>query len=134
MNGENKNEKKENPTKPKGNMTTKVAKIDWAKSKHGNLIIDGQDVGPIRNQAVMDGSGDSYYAHAGDFRIVWSVREAWSEAQTQYAADLKAAEDDAGRIKHMPHSGILDDESQACDWDKFAVMDESGTQVAEWNQ
>jgi hypothetical protein len=91
---------------------------------------------------IMADNGDEYhttfeYRVDGDIKlygadtwrrgkVVWTTTAEWNTARADYAQSLKEAEDEAGRLKYQPDTGILDDESRACDWDTYEVQDEDG--------
>ena len=120
-------------TETENNDTMKSATIDYTTSKHGALSIDGRVIGELHGEPTMDDHGNTYYATCdGDLRIIWATTAAWDAARAQYAADWsKSIDPDTGRpTGDVPSAGILEDESQACDWDLFEVCDEHGCVIA----
>ena len=112
----------------------KNAEIKYNESNHGALYVDGVKVGDLKSDAIRDDCGTRYFAYvtAGEdeIRIEWETTEDWETAESEFQEALKSATDESGRISEMPDLGILDDQSNACDWDSFIVRDESGAKIA----
>ena len=83
-----------------------------ASAQFGTVTFDGDEYA-LTQQAYIDncGSGVRYYATAIDlrgnyYRVAWDTTQAWDDAQEEY------------REREEPHLlSLLEDESQACDWD-----------------
>jgi hypothetical protein len=93
--------------------------------------------------AVMDDSGDSYFTtfeyrvegdeellgdQWRDGRIVWMVTDAWRAEEERVREEMAQNERD-GYSNRFVDIGILDDQSEACDWGNFAVIDEAGNDI-----
>jgi hypothetical protein len=53
-------------------------------------------------------------------KIIWNTTDAWKAEKERVKSELD--EDPYARVD----TGLLDDESMACDWDKYEVRDENG--------
>jgi hypothetical protein len=58
-------------------------------------------------------------------KIIWNTTEAWKSEEDRVKSELE--EDPDARID----TGLLDDQSMACDWDKFQIQDENGDLLPE---
>lgn len=105
-----------------------------AEIKHegfkANLFIDGIDMGEMEEggNATMDDSGYSYFCFVKDkdgeviFKVVWETTQAWDDAVSDYNEALANNEE--------PDPGILEEATNACDWDVFTVLDANANTVA----
>jgi len=95
------------------------AKIENAYTSP-TLVIDNKIIGelPHNGNATMDDNGGEYFTWVESselndcndpikYKVVWTTLEAWDNEELN-----------------------KDDESVACDWEKFEVFDESGNQIA----
>ena len=85
-----------------------------AAKKFGTVMNDSTEVA-MTQAAYMEnyGSGVRYYAagvdqQGNDYLIAWDTTNAWDEASESYQAAIRNGSD--------PEIGMLDDESNACDW------------------
>ena len=88
-----------------------------ADKKFGAVKFNGIELA-LTQQALADnlGSGVGYYAHAIDekgatYKIVWETTQAWDGANDRYYAALIDC-----TTADPVDAGLLDDESNACDW------------------
>lgn len=119
-------------------MTTKI-ETDANGNQH--LILNGYSVSVI-DDARMDDSGENYFTIASvidedgverDLRVQWELLQSWQDAIDQYQKECDEW-DKAGNPGSAPSNcnefANLDDDSNACDWDDFVVIDEAGDEIA----
>ena len=58
-------------------------------------------------------------------KIIWNTTEAWKAEEERVQSELQ--EDPDARVD----TGLLDDESMACDWGDFEIQDENGDLMPE---
>lgn len=103
---------------------------------YGTVTFKGENY-ILTQQAYIDNYGTDgevkYYAHAEDeegrtFKVVWETTSIWDLAGELYNLELKEkyqsqnfTEEDAERMEELSEdysSDYIEDESNACDWDK----------------
>ena len=85
--------------------------------KANGSVMNGSVEIALTQQAYAENSangGVQYQASGIDtvgnkYMVVWDTTQAWDEANEVYQADLRNGEN--------PDTGILDDESNSCEWD-----------------
>lgn len=58
-------------------------------------------------------------------KIIWNTTDAWKAEKERVKSELE--EDPDARVD----TGLLDDESMACDWDEYEIQDENGDLLPE---
>jgi len=53
-------------------------------------------------------------------KIIWNTTDAWKAEDQRVQSELRETPD------APVYSGLLDDQSNACDWDEFEIQDENG--------
>lgn len=90
--------------------------INYSNNKFGDIIHHGVVI-HLTQQAFCDNYGTdgqvAYYAHGqddagNDYKVIWQTTAAWDAAQAAATPD--------------EYSSLLDDESNACDWDSYEVV------------
>lgn len=84
--------------------------------KYGTVEHNGKII-TLTQQAFAENFGTNgqvaYYAHGvdadgNDYKVIWQTTKEWDEAQAAATPD--------------EYSSLLDDESNACDWDAYEVI------------
>ena len=92
--------------------------MNFAEAEKTNgHVMKGSTKIALTQQAYVEnyGAGVCYYAAGIDqqgnvYQVAWDTTQAWDDAQEAYHTALRNGDN--------PDAGMLDDESNACDWDE----------------